>query len=40
MCQRYTARELMRIPREERNRILAEAAKEAEEEYKVTTPHA
>lgn len=31
--QRYTARELMRLPREERNRILAEAAREAEEEY-------
>ena len=31
--QRYTARELMRMPRAERNRILAAAAREAEEEY-------
>ncbi|HZC04418.1 MAG TPA: XRE family transcriptional regulator [Ktedonobacterales bacterium] len=31
--RRYTARELMRMPREERNRILATAAAGAEQEY-------
>ncbi|HEY7341335.1 MAG TPA: XRE family transcriptional regulator [Ktedonobacterales bacterium] len=31
---RYTAVELMKLPREERNRILAEAAAEAAEEYR------
>lgn len=32
--QRYTARDLMKLPREERNRILALASLEAEEEYR------
>lgn len=32
--RRYTARELMRLPREERDRILALAAAEAEAEYR------
>ncbi|MGH2484399.1 MAG: helix-turn-helix domain-containing protein [Ktedonobacterales bacterium] len=32
--QRYTARELLRLPREERDRILAAAAQAAEEEYR------
>ncbi len=30
----YTARELLQLPREERNRILAAAARDAEEEYR------
>lgn len=35
--QRYTARELLKLPREERDRIMAEAARAAEEEY-LTNP--